>query len=325
MRTGPGQGPPRPTAAGGPPAAGTAARAAADRLVPRWAAFWPGLDVRAAAADVVARLEDATCAWDLRALRILGGGNVALVCAARRRDGRPVVVKVHARGHPGEAELRSEAGALAFWQATGAVPGLLDRRDDDLTLLMDEVRPGTALDATGTDLATRLAVLGGLAARLHRAGPPPPDALPLSAHARGWRRALATDPAALAELDALLAPAATDVLVHADLHGGNALLARDGWKAIDPHAARADRHADVWALLDPLVPALPGDGAGAIRTARERIARYAAAAGLDPDRTTAWTRLRARATAAELHASAAPAPEDRQWAGRLERMADALG
>jgi hypothetical protein len=300
------------------------AAAAAERLAPRWTAFWPGLDVRAAAADVVARLEDAAAVWGLRDLRVLGGGNVALVCAAHR-GGRPVVVKVHPRGHPGEAELRAEAGALAFWERTGAVPGLLGSRDDDLTMLLDQVRPGTALDAAGVDFDRRLVELGRLAARLHAAGAPPADALPIAAYARDWREALGGDRESLAELDALLVPAATDVLVHADLHGGNALIGTDGWKAIDPHAARADPHADVWGLLDPLVPPLPEAAADAARTARSRVARYAAAAGLDPARATAWTRVRARATASSLCAAGATPPADRRWAQRLERMADALG
>jgi Ser/Thr protein kinase RdoA (MazF antagonist) len=299
------------------------AREVVARLLPRWRTFWPDADLEAAADDVAARLADAAGSWDLQGLVALDGGNVAVVCAARRR-GRAVVVKVHARGHPEEAELRSEAAALAFWQPTGAVPELLDIRDDGLTTLMARVVPGTALDAARVGIDERLAVLGRLAGRLHAAGTPPDDALPLGTYARGWRRALGDDPEALAELDGLLAPEPGDVLIHADLHGGNALLAGDGWKAIDPHAARADPHADVWALLDPLVPALPGDGPDAARTARGWVERYARAARLDPSRTAAWTRLRARATAAGIDAQAAPSAADRSWAERLGRMARAL-
>jgi len=299
------------------------ARSAVQRLAPRWAAYWPDLDAGAAARDVLARLEDAIATWGLRDAAVLGGGIVALVCAARRR-GSPVVVKVHARGHPEEPELRAEAAALRFWQPTGAVPELLDTRDGGLTILLERLVPGTALDEAGTSFDTRLTVLGRLAARLHGAGLPPADAPPIAAYARSWRGALATDAAALAELDVLLRPAPTDVLVHADLHGGNALRGGRGWTAIDPHAARGDRHADVWALLDPLVPALPGAPAAAPRTARGWIARYAAAADLDPARTAAWTWVRARVTARQLATRAAPAPEDRGWAERLRRMAEAL-
>jgi hypothetical protein len=304
-------------------AARRVARAEVARLTPRWRAYWPGADAGAAGRDVVARLAGAVRAWDLEEVRALAGGNVALVCAAARH-GRPVVVKVHARGHAEERELRAEAAALAFWQPTGAVPELLGRRDDDLTVLMARVVPGTPLERASLSFDARLTLLGGLARRLHEAGPAPGDALPLEAYAASWRRALERDPASLATLDRLLAPAPTDVLVHADLHAGNALLAGDGWRAIDPHAARADRHADVWALLDPLVPPLPGDPAQAARTARARVARYAQAAGLDPGRAAVWARVRARATAAGLAGRPAPSAADLDWAARLRRMAGAL-
>ena len=68
-------------------------------------------------------------------------------------------------------------------------------------------------------------------------------------YARAWRRVLGDSP--------LLDPADDDVLLHADLHGANALRHGAGWRVIDPHAVRGDRHADVWALIDPLAPAPP--------------------------------------------------------------------
>jgi hypothetical protein len=57
----------------------------------------------------------------------------------------------------------------------------------------------------------------------------------MSAYAESWPPT--------AELTELLIPSAVDVLVHLDLHPGNALRAGDGWKVIDPHGARADRNA----------------------------------------------------------------------------------
>jgi streptomycin 6-kinase len=289
-----------------------------------WAAWWPGADVAAMAADARARVGDAVDAWGLSGAVPLQGGNVALVLAARRR-GRSVVLKVHPRGHPDDAQLAAEGAALAFWAPTGAVPELLDRRDGGFTLLMERLCPGQALDASGVGWDERLAVLGRLAGWLHEAGPPPEAVPPLAAHAASWRRALAGAPALLAELDALLAPADTDVLVHGDLHGGNALRHGDGWRVIDPHAARGDRHADVWALLDPLVPELPADRRAAAATARAWVARYADAARLDPARAGAWARLRARAEALDIEAQADLDDDDRAWARRLQRMADALG
>jgi streptomycin 6-kinase len=295
--------------------------AAARRLVPHWASYWPGADVEAMAADVVRRLAAASAAWRLEDLHHLPGGHVALVAAARR-DGVPVVAKIHPRGHPEEAELRAEGDALAAWAPSGRVPPLLDRGDGGLTLLMGRVVPGTPLDATRPPLPERLEILGRLASALHAAGPAPPGSRPLATVAGRWREGLGPD--AHAELDDLLAPAPSDVLVHGDLHGGNALRGPAGWIAIDPHAYRADRHADVWALLDPLVPALPADAPEAARTARARVERYAGAAGMDPGRAARWARLRARTTAAGLLAAPALRPEDAAWAARLHALAAAL-
>ena len=103
-----------------------------------------------------------------------------------------------------------------------------------------------------------------------------------------------------------------DVLLHADLHGGNVLRDGGGWKVVDPHAARGDRHADVWALLDPLVPAVPDDA-----TALRWVAIYAEAADLDPERARAWVHVRAAGEAGDVE------PDDPDWAARLRRMAEA--
>jgi streptomycin 6-kinase len=290
----------------------------------RWAGYWPGADVEAIAADVRARYGAAVAAWGLREVRVLGGGEVALVCAAGRA-GQPVILKVNPRGHSDDAQLATEGAALSFWQPGGAVPRLIDSRDDGFTILMEELRPGSTLDAAGLPWDDRLAILARLAAGLHGAGTAPPGFVHLGEYALSWRRALAGEPDLLAELEELVEPWETDVLIHADLHGGNALRHGDAWKVIDPHAVRGDRHADVWALLDPLVPALPRDPAAAARTARRWVARYAAAAGMDPLRAAAWARLRARAVALTIDACVEPPGEDAAWVARLHRMADALG
>jgi streptomycin 6-kinase len=298
--------------------------AAMRELIPRWAGFWPGSDVDELAADVRVRLAAAVRAWGLSEVRTLGGGHVALVCAATRAA-RPVVVKVSPRGHAGDDELAGQADALAFWRSTGAVAEVLDCGDDGFTVLMERLRPGDPLDAAGLTRDEVLTVLARLAARLHAAGPPPQSFPHIGAYAASWRRALAGHASLLAELDALLAPAPDDVLIHADLHGGNALRHGETWKAIDPHGVRADRHADVWALLDPLAPELPADPAGAARAARAAVAGYARAAGMDAGRARAWTRLRAHAEALTLDAAgAATSAEDAAWARRLHRMAAAL-
>jgi streptomycin 6-kinase len=109
-----------------------------------------------------------------------------------------------------------------------------------------------------------------------------------------------------------------EVLVHLDLHGGNALKAGDHWKVIDPKGVRADRHADVWALIDPVaLESLPEDAGAARATAERWIERYADAAEMDPGRAMDGTRFRARVEAG--------AADDAAWAAALNRMADALG
>jgi streptomycin 6-kinase len=269
------------------------------------------VDVRELATDVRARFEAAIAAWRLADLQPVGGGAIAVVCAATRA-GEPVVLKVNPRGHRDDRQLAGEGLALRFWSPSGAAPRLLDTREDGLTLLMERLTPGTALDETGLTWDERLPVLGHLAARLHACAPPPGGCISMHDFVADWRATLAADPALLAELEELAAPADDDVLIHADLHGGNALLHGSEWKAIDPKGVRGDRHADVWALLDPDVPPLP-PGPGA---AWRRVEAYAAAAGLDPQRAGAWTRVRALAEASWI--------KDPAWAARLRALADAL-
>jgi streptomycin 6-kinase len=287
----------------------------------RWAGFWPAADTAALAADVRARLDAAVAAWRLRDLEVLPGGHIALVLASGE-----TVLKVNPRDHPDAGDLLAEGDALDWWAPSGAVARLLGRRDGGFTLLLERLRPGTPLDAVALPWEERLRVTGTLAARLHAAGPPPATLPHISAtYADGWREALAEQPEELAELEALLTPRADDVLLHADLHGGNALRAGDGWRVIDPHAVRGDRHADVWALIDPLAPPLPDDRGAAAATARAALETYAAAARLEPERAAAWARLRARAEARAIDADGDEADaDDRAWAGRLHRFADAL-
>ena len=228
-----------------------------------------------------------------------------------------VVLKVAPRGHPDDFQLAREGDALAFWEPTGAVARLLGSRDDGFTLLMERLAPGTPLDRSGLGWEERLTVLGGLAARLHAPGGPAGTFIPMAEFARDWRRALAEQPEALRELDDLVAPARDDVLVHADLHGGNALLHGREWRVIDPKGVRGDRHADIWALIEPDAPALPDDPEAAALTASAWVNAYADAAGMDARRAGAWTRLRAQAEAAWV--------TDAAWAARLRAIAAALG
>jgi streptomycin 6-kinase len=266
-----------------------------DDLPRRWRTYWPDADVERMARDVEARIDDAIAAWALTDAHPLPGGHVGAVLATA-----DLVLKVSPRGHDDDVLVASQPEALEHWRPSGIVPVLHGRRDDGFTYLMQRMRPGTTLDDAGLGFEDRLHTLGVLAARLHAAGPAPAGFVPLADYAARW------NPGALA------APRDDDVLLHADLHGGNVLRDGDGWKVVDPHAARGDRHADVWALLDPLVPAVPDDA-----TALRWVAVYAEAARLDPDRARAWVHVRAAGEADDVE------PDDPGWAARLRRMAEA--
>ena len=221
------------------------------------------------------------------------------------------MLKLTPRGHRDDALLASEATTLEFWRPTGAAIELLAERDAGFTLLLEHACPGDTLLHSGLSWEEVLVELGGLARRLHAAGTPPPAILPMSAYAESWPP--------MVELTELLIPSAVDVLVHLDLHPGNALRAGDGWKVIDPHGARADRNAEIWALICPEAPALPDDPVDAKRSARRRLELYSQAAGLDADRAAAWTRVRASAEAVSPDVEGDPG-----WAERLRRTARAL-
>jgi len=189
-------------------------------------------------------------------------------------------------------------------------------------------------EAAGPDIVMER-VVGPTLAEALVAGMPPDEAGALLAGLHDRLHALAWPGAAPGE-----------VLLHLDLHGANVLLhggaqlpfvraaaprvpglpARvhdpASWRVIDPHASVGDRHADCWALLDPLVPPLPAAGAG--EEARRRVGIYAAAAGLHPGRTGRWAWARGRAEARELDAIGALSGHDRAWAARLHATADAL-
>jgi streptomycin 6-kinase len=271
------------------------------RLAERWRGYWPATDPAELAADIEVRLSAAISAWRLTAIEPLDGGVVALTCAAVR-DRRPVVLKLNPRGTSDDAQLAGEGAALAFWRPTGAAAELLDQRDDGFTVLLERLQPGYPLEDAGIGLEDRLTEIGRLVARLHTAGPPPSSFIHVGEFEPSWEIPAGNE----------------EVLTHLDLHAGNALRTHDGWKAIDPKGVRADRHADVWALIDPLtLEGFPRDRAQAEATAVRWLKRYAEAAEMDLDRAREWTRIRAGAEARVVN--------DPDWAAALSRMADALG
>jgi Ser/Thr protein kinase RdoA (MazF antagonist) len=184
--------------------------------------------------------------------------------------------------------------------------------------------PAGTLEASGAPWPDALTLVGELAARLHVVGRPPEGFVTAREYTDSWRLQFGHRPDLASELNELATPGAGDVLINADLHPGNVLRGGDGWKVIDPHAVCAEPAADIWALLDPLVISLPEEPAAATGEAWERVQRYAEEAGIDGVRAAAWTRLRGLAEATSIDRREGASAEDRAWAARLRRMAEAL-
>ena len=296
----------------------------AARALGNWREWWPD-DAAATLDDVRARLAAAVEVWELRDLRLFGSGEVAVVLSARSRE-RDVVVKLNPRPRDDADEFTGEAAGLAFWAPTGAVVPPLDGRDDGATMLLARLRPGVALRDARLGESAILEQLGLLAARLHAAGRPPDgEFLRLADSSLGRDLAVALEGQSEGdELDELLRPGQQDVLIHADLHSLNALQADGAFKAIDPKPHLADPNADIFQLvLDPFLE-LPEGHRDSRALAAERLKRYVQAAGLDPDRARAWTRVIARGIEEQLRRKAPPSDWDLHWADRMRRLAAAL-
>ena len=261
------------------------------------------------------RHDAAVAHWRLRNVEPLDGGCVGLVSGAEL-DGAEVVLKVSPRGHPDDFQLAGEGDALAFWEPTGAVALRLGSRDDGFTLLLERLVPGTALDETGA----RVGRNGSKCSAAWRRGCMP-AARPAGAFismrdfSHDWRTALATEPESLRELERLVAPTEDGrPRPRATCTAATRSSTTGDRRIIDPKGVCGDRHADVWALLEPDAPPLPSDAASG--TAWAWVRRYAGAADMEPEHAGAWVRVRARAEAAWV--------TDAAWAARLRALAAAL-
>jgi streptomycin 6-kinase len=234
------------------------------------------------------------------------GGQLAWVAPVRRHDGSDAVLKVSAP-HP---EADHEAAALGAWDGDGAIRLL--GVADDLGALLLERAPGSALlEAEAEDVAP---VGAELAARLHRAAPPP-ELPSLTDVLGGWADETERVAAATGRLDGddLLvlglrlmrtAPdevaSADQVLLHGDLNPTNVLRSRRApWLAIDPQPMVGDPAYDGVRIVlqpDPLATSDPKD------TLRRRLAIVAEVVQVDPERLRRWC----LAQAVELAVSADP-------------------
>ncbi|MFF0507787.1 aminoglycoside phosphotransferase family protein [Streptomyces fimicarius] len=258
------------------------------RLVPR---FGPQVAAWCAGTpDLIARLASR---WGLALGGPLpdGASSVALRC--RWPDGTPAVLKVS----PERDLMAEQVRMLGWFAASGRVPAVLAADEEAGAMVLEEILPGTS--AEYMPAASLPEQWAELLAALHGVAPPPQLTRVLrgrceESFARVGRRL--SEPAIRARMDAtlwdraiqrcerLLDTEATTVLLHGDLHLGNALDggADRGLLAIDPKACVGDPCFDA---VDYVVA-----GAG-LEGVEARCARVAAACGLDGDRLHAWSRV----------------------------------
>jgi streptomycin 6-kinase len=215
------------------------------------------------------------------------------VCAARRLDGTPAVLKV---GVPNR-ELTSEINALRLYAGQGACH-LLEGDAEKGMLLLERLLPGTMLvtledDDRATEIAARVMRM------IHRPAPQQDGFLSL----RGWFDELkklrprfggGTGPfpektvaAAETLLPELFAASGPDVLLHGDFHHFNILLSNRGWLVIDPKGVAGPAEYEVGPLLMNPVGEIPEEDMGLRRT-RRRIAILSERLGFDPQRLKRW-------------------------------------
>ena len=241
-----------------------------------------------ALADVVIDLERE---WSVTVGAALSGGTEALVAEANLQDGTPAVLKLLVP--TAEREVTHEAAALRLADGHGCARLLREDPTRDALLLE---RLGRPLADLGLPLARRHEILCSTMARMWRRVPD--SGLPTGA-AKGrwlvdyiqaqWEQLDRPCPAHVvghALTCAARRVAAHDddraVLVHGDVHDGNALEADDGFKLIDPDGLLAEPEYDLGVLMreDP-VELLAGDP-------WNRAASLASLTGLDPVAVWEW-------------------------------------
>jgi streptomycin 6-kinase len=246
--------------------------AVAERLGSRWG-FVPGEPFESGASSVIMR-----CQWP---------------------DGTPAVLKLS----PDRALLTKQAEMLSLFAPTGRVPAVLAADAEAGAMVLEEILPGTEAEDMPPDALPQQ--WGELLAALHSVTPPEHWPLDLrgrcdEAFARIGRRL--SEPAIGARIDRdtwqrairrcerLLDTQAGIVLLHGDLHLGNALDGGPtrGLVAIDPKACTGDP------CFDAVDYVLAGAGQEGIAV---RCHRVATACGLDGDRLHAWAQVIAPMTA----------------------------
>lgn len=199
--------------------------------------------------------------WSLRIGPVLAGGTESLVVEVELGDGNPAVLKVllPRAGEPSDAT----ANEITFLRlADGEGCARLLREDEARGAMLLE-RLGRSLHALDLPLGRRHEVLCAAASRVWR--PAPGFGFPTGAEKGRWLVEFITTtwdqldgPCSERTVDHALACArrriaAHDderaVLVHGDVHAGNALEAGDGFKLIDPDGLLAEAEYDLGILM----------------------------------------------------------------------------
>ena len=210
------------------------------------------------------------------------------------RDGGEYVLKVSWISE----DTRTEGIALTIWDGDGAVRLVAEDRAAG-AMLLERLDPRRSLNCQSLGVAVPVA--GRLLRRL--AVPVPAAAVRRLPSLGTWAARLTTElpgrwraagqpfPRPLldeaVEVAAALAPSAGSLLVNRDLHYANVLAGeREPWLVIDPKAVAGDVEFGVAPLLWRRL-----HHAGGPSGLRYRLAALMHAAGLDNDRTRAWTLL----------------------------------
>ncbi|QUQ69010.1 aminoglycoside phosphotransferase family protein [Kutzneria sp. CA-103260] len=230
--------------------------------------------------------------WGLVLGEPFASGAASIIMRCQWPDGTLAVLKFS----PDRELLAKQAEMLALFAATGRVPAVLAADTEAGAMVLEEIRPGTEAEDMPPEFLPQQ--WGELLAALHSVTPAdwPLDLRGRCEEAFDRIGRRLSEPAIAARIDqdtwqrairrceTLLDTQTRPVLLHGDLHLGNALDGGPsrGLIAIDPKACIGDPCFDA---VDYVVAAAGQEGVEA------RCQRVATACGLDGDRLFAWAQV----------------------------------
>lgn len=243
-----------------------------------------------------ARLSDLMHEWHVELGPLIQRGSVSVVIACRLSDDAPAVLKIS----PDVRRIAAEGAALSSWR-TRHVPKVIAQHTEHGALLMEAIRPGTALDESGE--VPSGSVLAELVRALHQTAPAVTTVPPVADRIEALFRAGKANYARRPDLQELVPGALYDrgrraavalaaetsladqVVLHGDLTAANVLDGgtHRGLVAIDPAPCAGDPAFDTVDLLLWHVVDLAGliaratDLAARLDLSSERMIRWCAA------------------------------------------------